>query len=101
MIRATCVLLTAVVLLLVKQPVSLPRGNVRWFVCAMGLLDTSAFVLNNRGMQMEQVAVMSVLGSLYGAVTVGLAAIFLKEHVAKWQWAGIATIFAGILLISR
>lgn len=101
MIRATCVLLTAVVLLLVKQPVSLPRGNVRWFVWAMGLLDTSAFVLNNCGMQMEQVAVMSVLGSLYGAVTVGLAAIFLKEHVAKWQWAGIATIFAGILLISR
>ena len=39
----------------------------------MGLLDTSAFVLSNRGMQMEQVAIVSVLGSLYGAVTVGLA----------------------------
>jgi drug/metabolite transporter (DMT)-like permease len=31
---------------------------------------------------------------------VGLAAGFLREHVAKWQWAGIVTIFAGILLIS-
>jgi len=30
--------------------------------------------------------VISVLGSLYGAVTVGLAAIFLKEHVSRWQW---------------
>jgi len=49
---------------------------------------------------MEQVAVISVLGSLYGAVTVGLAAIFLKENVSRWQWAGIVTIFAGILLIS-
>jgi drug/metabolite transporter (DMT)-like permease len=86
MIRATCVILTAIVLLALKQPISLP--------------DTSAFVISNRGMQLEQVAIVSVLGSLYGAVTVGLAAVFLKEHVAKWQWAGIATIFAGILLIS-
>jgi drug/metabolite transporter (DMT)-like permease len=66
----------------------------------MGLLDTSAFVLSNRGMQMEQVAIVSVLGSLYGAVTVGLAAIFLREHVAKRQWVGIVTIFLGIFLIS-
>jgi len=34
-------------------------------------------------------------------VTVVLAAIFLKESVSRWQWAGIVTIFAGILLISR
>jgi len=100
MIRLTCVLLTAVILLAAKQSVSLPRGPVRWYVWAMGLLDTSAFVLSNRGMQMEQVAIVSVLGSLYGAVTVGLASIVLKEHVAKWQWAGIVTIFLGILLIS-
>jgi drug/metabolite transporter (DMT)-like permease len=100
MIRATCVVIVAVVLLAIKQSVLLPRGNIRWIVWSMGLLDTSAFVVSNRGMQLEQVAVVSVLGSLYGAVTVGLASIVLKEHVAKWQWAGIVTIFAGILLIS-
>ncbi|MDP9147198.1 MAG: DMT family transporter [Acidobacteriota bacterium] len=101
MIRATSVVLTSVILLAVKQPVTLPSGHVRWLVWGMGLLDTSAFVLSNRGMQLEQIAIVSVLGSLYGAVTVGLAAVFLREHVAKWQWAGIATIFAGIILISR
>jgi drug/metabolite transporter (DMT)-like permease len=100
MIRLTCVFLTALILLVVKQSIRLPRENVRWYVWAMGLLDTSAFVLSNRGMQMEQVAIVSVLGSLYGAVTVGLASIFLKEHVARWQWAGIVTIFLGIFLIS-
>ncbi len=100
MIRLTCVFITGVILLLAKQPIALPRGPIRWYVWGMGLLDTGAFVVSNRGMQLEQVAVVSVLGSLYGAVTVGLAAIFLREHVAKWQWAGIATIFAGILLIS-
>ncbi len=101
MIRLTSVVLTMAILLIAKQPIGLPRGRVRGFVWGMGLLDTSAFVLSNRGMQMEQVAVVSVLGSLYGAVTVALAAIVLKEHVAKWQWVGIATIFAGIILISR
>lgn len=100
MIRLTCVFITAIILAAARQSIALPRGPVRGYVWAMGLLDTSAFVISNRGMQLEQVAIVSVLGSLYGAVTVGLAAIVLREHVAKWQWAGIVTIFAGILLIS-
>jgi drug/metabolite transporter (DMT)-like permease len=57
-------------------------------------------VLSNLGMRMEQVAVISVLGSLYGAVTVAFAVIFLKERVALLQWAGIAAIFLGVALIS-
>lgn len=100
MIRLTCVFIAAIILIPANQSFALPRGPVRGYVWAMGLLDTSAFVISNRGMQLEQVAIVSVLGSLYGAVTVGLAAIVLREHVAKWQWAGIVTIFAGILLIS-
>ena len=101
MIRLTSTVLTAAVILVLKQPMNLPRGEVRWMALCMGALDTSAFVLSNVGMKMEQVAVISVLGSLYGAVTVGLAAIFLREHVSRWQWTGIVTIFAGIFLISR
>jgi drug/metabolite transporter (DMT)-like permease len=57
--------------------------------------------MSNYGMQIEQVAVVSVLASLYGAVTVALAAIFLREHISRWQWFGISFIFAGIFLISR
>ncbi len=101
MIRLTSTLLTAAAILIAKQPMRLPRGEVRWMVLGMGVFDTFAFVSSNFGMKMEQVAVISVLGSLYGAVTVGLAAIFLREHVSRWQWAGIVTIFVGILLISR
>jgi drug/metabolite transporter (DMT)-like permease len=101
MIRLTSAALTAATILISRQPVRLPRGEVRWMALSMGVLDTSAFVLSNLGMKMEQVAVITVLSSLYGAVTVGLAAIFLKEHVSRWQWAGIVTIFAGIFLISR
>jgi drug/metabolite transporter (DMT)-like permease len=101
MIRLTSTLLTVAAIFVAKQPVRLPRGEVRWMVLGMGLFDTGAFVLSNLGMKMEQVAVITVLSSLYGAVTVGLAAIFLREHVSRWQWVGIVTIFAGIFLISR
>jgi drug/metabolite transporter (DMT)-like permease len=100
-IRLTITVLTTAILFLAKQPMRLPRCEVRWMVLGMGFFDSGAFVLSNRGMLMEQVAVISVLGSLYGAVTVGLAAIFLREHVSRWQWGGIATIFAGIYLLSR
>jgi drug/metabolite transporter (DMT)-like permease len=101
MIRLTSMTLAAAAIFVAKQPLCLPRGEVRGMVIGMGALDTGAFVLSNFGMKMEQVAVISVLGSLYGAVTVGLAAIFLKEHVSRWQWMGIITIFLGIFLISR
>ena len=100
MIRGVCTLVAASTLLLARKPVGLPRDS-RWLALGMGSADTAAFVLSNRGMQIEQVAVISVLGSLYGAVTVALAAIILREHLSRWQWCGIAAIFTGIVLISR
>lgn len=101
MIRLTSSLLTIAIIFSAAQPMRFPRGGIRWMALGMGTFDTLAFVLSNRGMQMEQVAVISVLGSLYGAVTVGLAAIFLREHISRRQWAGIATIFVGIFLIGK
>jgi drug/metabolite transporter (DMT)-like permease len=100
MIRLTCTLIAAAVILIARQPIKLPR-NTRLISLGMGAGDTTAFVLSNRAMQIEQVAVVSVLGSLYGAVTVALAAIVLREHVSRWQWLGIASIFSGIYLMSR
>jgi drug/metabolite transporter (DMT)-like permease len=102
MIRLTSSLLTAIVILFFRQPIAPPReGSVNGLLVGMGVLDTGAFVLNNRGMLIEQVSVMGVLASLYGAVTVTLAAIFLREHLSRWQWTGIVLIFGGIYLISR
>jgi drug/metabolite transporter (DMT)-like permease len=100
MIRMTCTVIAAAVILIARQPMRLPR-NTRWISFGMGVGDTSAFVLSNRAMQLEQIAVVSVLGSLYGAVTVALAAVVLREHVSRWQWLGIAAIFSGIYLMSR
>lgn len=100
-IRLTSVLATAAVMLAVGASRTVPSRPDAGWILGVGLLDTSAYVLNNFGMMREQTSVVSVLASLYGAVTVGLAAVFLREKVSRIQWAGIAAIFAGIMLISR
>jgi drug/metabolite transporter (DMT)-like permease len=101
MIRLTSAALTAAVIAVAGQSAAPPRDDSRSWILGMGVLDTSAFILNNIGMRIEQVSVVSVLASLYGAVTIGLAALFLRERISRWQIAGIAAIFAGVFLISR
>jgi drug/metabolite transporter (DMT)-like permease len=82
------------------QTLKLPRGKVWWLLLAVGILDTAAFVLNNAGLSTGQVSVVSVLASLYGAFTVLLAWIVLRERLERSQWLGIVLIFIGIVLVS-
>ena len=82
------------------RSLQLPRGNIWWLLLVVGLMDTAAFVMNNAGMGMGHVAVVSVLSSLYGAVTVLLSWIFLSERIERSQWLGIFLIFAGIVFVS-
>jgi drug/metabolite transporter (DMT)-like permease len=100
MIRLTSVVVTLAVMLAWRKPVALPGNGTGW-ILGTGVLDTGAFVLANFGMRFEQVSVVSVLTSLYGAVTVGLAATILREKISRWQWVGIVMIFGGIVAISR
>lgn len=100
LIRVTGALLTFVVVVANKIPLRIKDKRTRAQVYTMGYLDTAAFALSNLGMRVEQVAIVSVLGSLYGAVTVAFAAIFLKERIAPIQWTGIAAIFLGVALMN-
>lgn len=100
LIRLTCSVLTAAIVLASRRPIRPPTDRVGGWLLGMGFGDTGAFILNNVGMRIEQVAVVSTLSSLYGAITVGLAAAVLRERVSRWQWIGIVSIFAGIALIS-
>jgi drug/metabolite transporter (DMT)-like permease len=83
-----------------RQTLELPRGGVWWMLLTVGVLDTAAFVANNAGLNTGEVSVVSVLASLYGAVTVILAWIFLRERLERSQWLGIVLIFIGIVLVS-
>ena len=99
LIRLSGTLYTLAVLRAENTPLRLGNTKTAAQTTGMGLLDTGAFVLSNIGMQLEQVAVISVLGSLYGAVTVALAAGFLRERIRPQQWIGIASIFLGVALM--
>ena len=99
-IRLTSFSVLAVAAIPAHQSLKLPSGSVWWQLAAVGFLDTAAFVANNAGLHTGQVSVVSVLASLYGAVTVLLAWIFLREKLERSQWFGIILIFAGIVLVS-
>jgi drug/metabolite transporter (DMT)-like permease len=101
LIRLTSVVATAVAILAMRASMAPPRRGAGPLVLCVSIFDTSSYLMNNYGMRLEQTSVVSVLASLYGAVTVALAAIFLREPVSKLQWAGIVSIFVGIALISR
>ena len=99
-IRLTSFSILALAAIPARQSLKLPIGSVWWQLAAVGFLDTAAFVANNAGLHTGQVSVVSVLASLYGAVTVLLAWIFLREKLERSQWLGIILIFAGIVLVS-
>jgi drug/metabolite transporter (DMT)-like permease len=101
LIRLTSFLMTAAVILLLRRPMALPEKGANRWILGIGILDTGAYVFNNYGMQIEQVSVVSVLASLYGAVTVALAATILGENISRMQWLGVVSIIAGIILIGR
>jgi len=83
-----------------RRSLAPPSGNGWLLIVAVGFLDAFGFLLSNRGFESEQVGVITVLGSLFGAVTLMLAFAFLGERLARRQWVGVALIFTGILLIN-
>src|SRR5262245_45507988 len=82
LIRLTGSAITLCAVLASRIPLRIPHKRTRAQLYSMGFFDTAAFALSNLGMRIEQVAIVSVLGSLYGAITVALAAVFLRERIA-------------------
>lgn len=100
MIRLSTIGTLALLALPSRQSLKPPSGNIWWIVAAIGVTDTIAYFANNAGLGTGHVSVVSVLASLYGAVTVLLSWIFLRERLERSQWLGIALIFAGIIFVS-
>lgn len=98
--RALSVAFLPIICLATKQSLSPPRGTIWWMLAAIGLFDTTAYLASNLGLATGHISLVTVLGSLFAAVTVFLAAAFLKERLEKTQWLGIVLIFAAIILVS-
>lgn len=90
-------LLAAIMIHLNLRP---PHMNAWLPIVGVGVLDTIGFVASTSGVLTEQVSIVAVLSSLFSAVTVLLAWLFLREQLAWTQWLGISIILGGIVLVS-
>jgi len=66
----------------------------------MGVIDAVALGLVTASGSLPRAEYASVSSSLFGVLTVLLAAFFLKESVRAVQWLGIAAVFSGIAALS-
>jgi drug/metabolite transporter (DMT)-like permease len=69
-------------------------------ILAVGLCDVSANVLFALASTRGLLSVVSVLTSLYPAVTAALAAVMLHERLGRTQLAGATAVLAGAALVS-
>ena len=99
-IRLVTFLVLAMLLRPLGEPMALPRGSTAWLIFFIGLTDTAGFVANNLAFKQEEIAIATVLASLYGVVTLFFAAVFLRERLGRTQWLGVALIFLGVALVS-
>ncbi len=77
-----------------------PPREVWRTMAPMGILDTFGFLAYSVGIVSGSVAIIGTLSGLFSAVTVGLAAIFLRERLTRTQYAGMAVIFLGVTLMA-
>jgi drug/metabolite transporter (DMT)-like permease len=94
-IRSTTICTLALFAMPTHQSLHWPPAKAWWLIVPIGILDTMAFLSAAIGFTTDQVSAVSVLASLFSAVTVLLAWIFLREKLQWSQWLGIAIFFGS------
>ncbi|MGH2502273.1 MAG: EamA family transporter, partial [Ktedonobacterales bacterium] len=78
-----------------------PRVGIFWvWLIPAAILDTAANLAYNFGVAGALTSVVATISSLFSAVTVMLAWVFLRERLTRMQWAGVAMILIGITLVN-
>ncbi len=75
-------------------------GHYLWAALGLGVVDTAAILCLSLGLRAGPVAVVTVLASLFSAVTVLLAFVFGGERLSWHQWSGILVILVGVALVN-
>ena len=87
--------------LAVARSFPLPPRNLWPRLVSVAVLDSAANVFYNYGLVFtHSLAVLGTLSGLFSAVTVAWAVAFLGERLTRVQWAGVASIFLGVALLS-
>jgi drug/metabolite transporter (DMT)-like permease len=77
-----------------------PHAGVRWAVVGSGFFDVTANLLFLLAERRGLLSLVAVIVSLYPAMTILLARVFLHERLLGSQWLGVAAAAAGVALIS-
>jgi drug/metabolite transporter (DMT)-like permease len=97
--RWSSVLVAGLIVLLWTQKPQIARSSMLIGI-AGGCLDVTGSALFVRAIQTGRLDSAVVLTSLYPAVTVLLARIFLKEHFTRWKTVGIFAALVAVPLIA-
>lgn len=76
----------------------LPRHGARGLAFVSGMLGTGGIAAFTAGVQRGDVALVVVAGSLYPAVTTGLAVAYSSERMRWWQVIGVTLGLVGVAL---
>jgi uncharacterized membrane protein len=92
-------LITATIVLLRGKFSEITAAGVRWAILT-GCVDSIGTMLFVRASQTGRLDEAVVISSLYPAVTVLLARVFLKEHFTRWRFIGLLTALAAVPMIA-
>ena len=90
---------TAIAVIVVRAPLSMDRPRITLGVVA-GFFDVTASALFIYASQHGRLDEAVLITSLYPAVTVLLARIFLKEHFSRWKFVGLLAALAAVPLLA-
>ncbi len=71
------------------------RSPLAW---AVGVLDSGGYICYALGTRSGPITVVAAVAGLFSAWTVVLSLVFLRERLRGWQVAGLALIFAALLI---
>lgn len=97
--RWTSVAALGLIALVRRNPLPRPRGAF-WLVFGVAACDSAAFAAYNLGISRQLTSVVTIISSLFSAVTVLLAFVFLRERLGKLQWAAVGVVLLGVALVS-
>ena len=97
--RVGGLLATGAIVLVQRRFREITPAGIRWAVVT-GCVDSLGTILFVRASQSGRLDEAVVLSSLYPAVTVLLARLFLKEHFTRWKFVGLLAALASVPMIA-
>lgn len=66
----------------------------------VGFLDTLGYVTFNLGVQRADTSLVATASAPYAAIPVVIGVVLLRERPARSQWAGVAAVCSGVVLLA-